>query len=109
MIPIEGLTPLGRRKLSELVGDLDRELQIAGTLVSNHGKQSQAERVAAALTSVGALQKKGSVEVFTISSAMISDDIASGRAPGRSVSAIVAEAEAQAQAAAAANTAVAAG
>jgi len=93
MIPIEGLTPLGRRKLSELVGDLDRELQIAGSLVSNHGKAAQAERVAAALTSVGALQKKGSVELFTISSSMIAEDIANGRTPGRSVSEIVAEAE----------------
>ena len=98
MIPVEGLTPLGRRKLSELVGVLDRELPIAGTLGSALGKRSQAERVAAALTSVGALQKKGSVDVFTISSAMITDDIASGRTPSRSVSEIVAEAEAQASA-----------
>lgn len=93
MIPIEGLTPLGRRKLTALLGDLDRELQIAGSLVSNHGKASQAERVAVALANVGALQKKGPVDVFTISSSMITDDIASGRTPGRSVSEIVAEAE----------------
>lgn len=95
MIPIEGLTPLGRRKLSELVGDLDRELQIAGTLVSAYGKRSQAERVATALAAVGALQKKGSVEVYTLSSAMITDDIANGRSPSRTVEEIVAEAQSQ--------------
>ncbi len=107
MIPTESLTPTGRKKLNELVADLDRELQIAGSLVSAHGKRSQAERVETALSSVAALQKKGQTDVFTISSAMVNDDIASGRTPSRSISEIV-EAASQQSASAVSSAATAA-
>ena len=56
--------------------------------------------VATALAAVGALQKKGSVEVYTLSSAMITDDIANGRSPSRTVEEIVAEAQSQVEEAA---------
>lgn len=102
MIFTEGLTPTGRKKLDELVADLDRELQIAGSLVSAHGKRSQAERVETALNNVAALQKKVRSDVFAITSAMITEDIATGRTPSRSVSEIVAAAEEQSLTAAAA-------
>lgn len=95
MIPTDALTPTGRKKLTEFVADLDRELQIAGSLVSAHGKRSQAERVEAALTGVSALQKKGQSPAFTISAAMVNDDIATGRTPHRSISEIVEAAEQQ--------------
>jgi len=95
MIPTEGMTPTGRKKLDELVADLDRELQIAGSLVSAHGKRAQAERVEAALKNVAALQKKGRLDLFTISSEMVTADISSGRTPCRSISEIVEAAERQ--------------
>ncbi len=95
MIPTEGMTPTGRKKLTELIADLDRELQIAGSLVSAHGKRSQAERVETALREVAALQKKGRTDVFTISSAMIEEDISGGRTPSRSIAEIVEAAELQ--------------
>ena len=95
MIPIEGLTPLGRKKLNELLADLDRELQLAGSLVSARGKLAQSERVASTLQSVALLQKKGRTDVFTISSAMVTDDIHAGRTPSRTINDIVHIAEQQ--------------
>jgi hypothetical protein len=95
MIPTEGMTPTGRKKLTELIADLDRELQIAGSLVSAYGKRAQAERVDTALREVAALQKKGRTDIFTISCAMVDEDIASGRTPSRSIAEIVEAAELQ--------------
>ena len=94
MIPTEGMTPTGRKKLTEFVSDLDRELAMAGQLVSTQGKLSQSIRVETALNGVAALNKKKDASaVFDIASRMINDDIREGRVPARTTSEIVAEAE----------------